>query len=619
MVLTKPINVELSSVYLVIKMAHSRRTIRSTEININSSSSPVINKELMSGENLECSPTKHQSTNQQNDNQLTYEQPNTSFANNQATNSEQFNTNQQTKNEQSTQSILNDQQNTLNQLNNQPQSPATPSKDINNPLLYALSPEQQFQQHLETLQLHTIELDTKIVFTFQYPHFLKKGSNQLQIMIQRRKKYKNRAILGFKTLAVGHINLAQIFANSTNINSSNNSNLHGTNLSTNLTTSLTSNQQQANSNIANTINISTTANTNQQLLAQTSTSTTESISTAIKDVVISQMANNSCTQSNLPTTINEPQTATSNLISIHPELKIDLKCSEMVKKTQTKPQHIIKSQLLMASIVVSSICLEPVTQEHRRQKSLDKAVSNQVIQESEDDEFFNWEEQMENSDTDVNEQSTSQLQPHEQSNSARQKLNKWRRQMNSGKARRLFASLDKNTSDEQRNLNVKQRLINLIRKFTIPDSSNFDSQEQYEAALERELMVNVVDNAEDEQDIEDLLAASVNLDEQGLDDIDDLSDYSTQDFDDCLSISSTPKPSLRPFFSSCTLVDADVSFFYYVLFIFINLQIFNSIMDALFFFFLIDSSIFILIKKTNQLLFLFSNFINNKLKHGNIG
>jgi hypothetical protein len=55
-------------------------------------------------------------------------------------------------------------------------------------------------------------LDTVLDLTFslQYPHFLKREGNQLQIMLRRRKKYKNRTILGYKTLAVGIINMGQV-------------------------------------------------------------------------------------------------------------------------------------------------------------------------------------------------------------------------------------------------------------------------------------------------------------------------------------------------------------------------------------------------------------------------
>lgn len=44
----------------------------------------------------------------------------------------------------------------------------------------------------------------------QYPHFLKRDANKLQIMLQRRKRYKNRTILGYKTLALGLINMAEV-------------------------------------------------------------------------------------------------------------------------------------------------------------------------------------------------------------------------------------------------------------------------------------------------------------------------------------------------------------------------------------------------------------------------
>lgn len=46
--------------------------------------------------------------------------------------------------------------------------------------------------------------------SLQYPHFLKRDANRLQIMLQRRKRYKNRTILGYKTLAVGVINMAEV-------------------------------------------------------------------------------------------------------------------------------------------------------------------------------------------------------------------------------------------------------------------------------------------------------------------------------------------------------------------------------------------------------------------------
>ncbi|XP_065411788.1 metastasis-associated protein MTA1 isoform X10 [Chrysemys picta bellii] len=55
-----------------------------------------------------------------------------------------------------------------------------------------------------------VETELALTFSLQYPHFLKREGNKLQIMLQRRKRYKNRTILGYKTLAVGSINMAEV-------------------------------------------------------------------------------------------------------------------------------------------------------------------------------------------------------------------------------------------------------------------------------------------------------------------------------------------------------------------------------------------------------------------------
>jgi len=39
---------------------------------------------------------------------------------------------------------------------------------------------------------------------------MKRSGNELQLLLQRRKRYKNRMILGYKTLAVGQINMSQV-------------------------------------------------------------------------------------------------------------------------------------------------------------------------------------------------------------------------------------------------------------------------------------------------------------------------------------------------------------------------------------------------------------------------
>lgn len=54
-------------------------------------------------------------------------------------------------------------------------------------------------------------LDTPLELTFslQYPHFLKRDGNKLHVLLQRRKRYKQRTMLGFKTLAEGIIRMDQ--------------------------------------------------------------------------------------------------------------------------------------------------------------------------------------------------------------------------------------------------------------------------------------------------------------------------------------------------------------------------------------------------------------------------
>ncbi|XP_053908438.1 phosphofurin acidic cluster sorting protein 1 [Cuculus canorus] len=54
------------------------------------------------------------------------------------------------------------------------------------------------------------ETDLQLSFSLQYPHFLKRDANRVQVMLQRRKRYKNRTILGYKTLAVGLIDMAEV-------------------------------------------------------------------------------------------------------------------------------------------------------------------------------------------------------------------------------------------------------------------------------------------------------------------------------------------------------------------------------------------------------------------------
>ncbi|KAL6439994.1 hypothetical protein ACFW04_002977 [Cataglyphis niger] len=55
-----------------------------------------------------------------------------------------------------------------------------------------------------------LDTELELQFALQYPHFLKRDGNKLLILLQRRKRYKNRTMLGYKTLAEGIINMAQV-------------------------------------------------------------------------------------------------------------------------------------------------------------------------------------------------------------------------------------------------------------------------------------------------------------------------------------------------------------------------------------------------------------------------
>ncbi|XP_070251156.1 phosphofurin acidic cluster sorting protein 2-like [Myotis yumanensis] len=55
-----------------------------------------------------------------------------------------------------------------------------------------------------------VETDLSLTFSLEYPHFLKRGGNKLQIMLQQRKCNNTRTILGYKTLATGAIHMAQV-------------------------------------------------------------------------------------------------------------------------------------------------------------------------------------------------------------------------------------------------------------------------------------------------------------------------------------------------------------------------------------------------------------------------
>ena len=281
-------------------------------------------------------------------------------------------------------------------------------------------------------------VDLDLTFSLQYPHFLKRSGNQLQIMIQRRKRYKHRAILGFKTLAFGLINMAEVLQR--------------------------------------------------------------------------------CSQS-------------------EKELELIASIKELGKNE------------VVAKILVSSLKSLPVDQDSNgvaNGEHLKVSMDRSQEVDSDEEEFSSNEE---GSDSETVEEPSPGA--HSTSKSTRERVNQWRRQVN--KRNRILSSnpgssgSDPNAQRSDRNF--KQKFIALLKKFRLPDSEAFDTEEQYQAALEQQLMAS--GQLKHARDINELFEEE--------EDIDDLSD-SGQDFDD-VSITSTPKPSLKPYFSSCTLFGPETEVF----------------------------------------------------------
>ncbi|ELK31000.1 Phosphofurin acidic cluster sorting protein 2 [Myotis davidii] len=55
-----------------------------------------------------------------------------------------------------------------------------------------------------------VQTNLVLTFSLQNNHFLKREGNKLQIMLEQRKRYKNRTVLGYKTLATGAISMDDI-------------------------------------------------------------------------------------------------------------------------------------------------------------------------------------------------------------------------------------------------------------------------------------------------------------------------------------------------------------------------------------------------------------------------
>lgn len=268
-------------------------------------------------------------------------------------------------------------------------------------------------------QNERLEMNLDLTFALQYPHFLKKNVNQLQILLQRRKRYKNRAMLGFKTLAGGVINMAEVLQRS-------------------------------------------------HLMDK--------------------------------------------------ELELRENCKDMRKAE------------VFARITMSSLKSQPVDQEVGNGRIKAPLNDSADVESDEDVDDFSGSDGSDSENVDEaagNVQSASRSKWRSGHNRSRQK-----------KSSRRAASLE-NPNVHQRNL--KQKFIALLKKFKIPDSETSDFEA--EAALENELMAN-----------------------SSVGNIDDMFEFEDSDVDsgpefDGDSVTSIPRPGLKPFFSSKSTLVEEVSVF----------------------------------------------------------
>lgn len=55
-----------------------------------------------------------------------------------------------------------------------------------------------------------VKTDLALTISLQYPHSLKIKGNNLQILLQQKQRLNNQTILGYRTLAMGTMDMAEV-------------------------------------------------------------------------------------------------------------------------------------------------------------------------------------------------------------------------------------------------------------------------------------------------------------------------------------------------------------------------------------------------------------------------
>ncbi|XP_063606324.1 phosphofurin acidic cluster sorting protein 1-like isoform X3 [Penaeus indicus] len=284
----------------------------------------------------------------------------------------------------------------------------------------------------------TIDVELQLTFSLQYPHFLKREGNTLQIMLQRRKKYKHRTILGFKTLAVGVINMSQVLQRPVD-----------------------------------------------RELELYSEGKEKGVSLAKVTMV---------SLSSQPVDTDEPPERAKSFMADNPALApLVVLLSRGLSQGGTSDSALPSGNPLF--------CLPPVS---RIPALADRSVDLVEVYSDDDEDYSS---QDEGSDSEpILEDGSRRTHHHLRSNTR-----------------------SKSLPPNARQRNLKQRFIALLKRFKVPEALQaFDQDQELDPRTGGEV---------DEAEIEDL-----------FDELEDLSDSGPEV--DTISITSTPKPSLRPYFSS---------------------------------------------------------------------
>lgn len=531
--LTRKFASEVNSLAIAAKMMSSKRTLRSNEINLSHYLQQQQSKQSpsnASGQTFVSNTSHAQPSNAQ------AQQPqssSTAASTITATNSSLSGT------FSSTSGLLDHSQ--------LPQTPPSSTAPVASSTTATGSGKSSSNQHASTASTKVtvdgtstsaddwISIDLDLTFALQYPHFLKKNGNQLQILLQRRKRYKNRAMLGFKTLACGFINLTDVLQRSQYMNRElelceNTKDLRkATVVAKIIMTSLKSTPVDApdvptsGSHIRNVNDASAMANASN-VTGTGGSSFARSIRLKRQNLKNWASGNN--------------HNSTSAVLQFNDSAELDSDeevCDEFSISEGSDSEVAIGT--------VAGAMMSPANYEHSSIHKVHEQVDHDTA--------------VGGTSTVVVDGRSSKHRNTRFSSSGLPSGMKWRRSTN----KKSSSLIPGDHGSSQRNF--KQKFLALLKKFRITDSEASDSEEQGPS----EGKSKVKSKRGNSSNTAVLTAAGDGLiDDIMLGNIDDLEfDYEDSDLDsngdlDDISISSTPRPGLKPFFSSkTTLVDDNAS------------------------------------------------------------